>query len=109
MLRQQDNKVEEKIAQVSVGSLGHPRKDGWNSLPPRGKETPWKLLGTLLLLEVKEGGGFYSDEMILGSMVVSMGAGLLKKTQKWQKGMGKIQPASPGHTDPTRKVQGPGV
>ena len=39
----------------------------------------------------KEGSGFYSGETILGSMVVSVRAGLLDRTSRWQKDMDKIR------------------
>lgn len=39
----------------------------------------------------EEGGGFYSGEMVLGSMVVSVRAGLLERTTRWQKDMDKIR------------------
>lgn len=51
----------------------------------------------------------YSGEMILGRMMVSTGAGLLKKTGRWQEGIGKIRTACPGYTESTHKEQGHGV
>lgn len=47
--------------------------------------------------------------MILGSMLVSTGAELLKKTGRWQKGLGEIRTTCPGYTESIPEEQGHGV
>lgn len=73
------------------GTDTHPREGSWNFVSQtkirRLHGSRWESLVT----DGKEGGGFYSGETILGSMVVSVIAGLLERTSRWQKDMDKIR------------------
>ena len=50
----------------------------------KDKEIPWKSLGESCDSDGKEWGGFHSGKMMLGSMVVSIRAGLLERRRKWE-------------------------
>ena len=58
--------------------------------------------GALVTLKLKERDGFYSGETTLGSMRVSIGTGLLEKTDGARNMRTKSRLCS-GYTDPTRK------